>query len=164
MKPALLSLLYLLTHAIITNGQLAIIKDRDGFTNVRAGSNVNTKIIGKLHNGDVFCYGEEQNGWVNVVYYPADSSDRAYLEGEMPLERLTGLRMTIGGHAVDIPPAAWDNLYDPTLETCNVFADARTGFMYIHLLSTRSAAGGYEMVWIFKNDRYVRRYVDQSNN
>jgi hypothetical protein len=233
---AFLSLIYILAHDVVANGQLATIKDSDGFTNVRAGSNVNAKIIGKFHDGDVFGYGDEQNGWVNVIYYPVDSSDRRYLEGyihkdrllpidqlqrmpenektvtnghltlhndsltvelttapfrpnqhalrkdkyglvqkidgkrplgtdgDMPLEKLTCLRMTIGGRAVDIPAAAWENLYDPTLETCNVFVDIRTGFTYIHMLSTRSAAGGYDMVWIFKNGRYVRRYVDQSNN
>jgi hypothetical protein len=235
MKPTFSSLLYILAHALIANGQLAIIKDPDGFTNVRAGSSVNTKIIGKFHDGDVFTYGNEQNGWVKVMYYPADSSDRVSFEGyihkdrllpidqlhciiqnektvknghltlhkdsltvelmtapfrpaqhvlrkednliqkidskrplgtdgEMPLEKLTRLRMTIGDHAVDIPAAAWDNLYDPTLETCGIFVDTRTGFLYVHLLSNRSAAGGYEMVWVFKNDRYIRRYVDQSNN
>ena len=235
MKPALLSLLYILAHALIARGQLATIKDPDGFTNIRAGRSVNAKIIGQFRDGDVFAYGEEKNGWVNVLYSPADSSDSRYLEGyihkdrlqpldqlhcilennkpvtnrhltlhrdsltvelmttpfqpkdhillkkgrlipkidgktalgtdeEMPLEQLTCLRLTISGHAVEIPAKAWDNLYDPTLETCEVFVDNRTGFMYIHLLATRSAAGGYDMVWIFKNDRYVNRYVDQSNN
>ena len=235
MKPVLLSLLCILAHALVANGQLATINDPDGFTNVRAGRNVNTKLIGKFHDGDVFCYGDEQNGWVKVIHCPADSSDRVCIEGyihkdrllpidqlhcifqnnktvtnghltlhkdsltvelltapfrpaqhalrkeddliqkidgkrplgtdgEMPLAILTRLHMTIGNHAVDIPAAAWGNLYDPTLETCSVFADTRTGFLYIHLGSYRSAAGGYEMVWIFKNGRYVSRYVDQSNN
>lgn len=63
-----------------------------------------------------------------------------------------------------IPPAAWDNLYDPTLGTCNIFIDTRTGFMYVYLMSGRSAAGGYEVVWVFKNGRYLKRYVDQPNN
>ncbi len=82
----------------------------------------------------------------------------------MPLEKLTSLRVTISGNKVDIPATAWENLYNPTLETCKVFLDASTGFMYINLTTTRIAAGGYEMVWIFKNGRYVRRYVDQSND
>jgi hypothetical protein len=235
MKSAILFLFYILAHTLIANGQLSVINDSDGFTNVRASRSINAKIIGKFRDGDVFCCGEEKNGWVDVIYYPADSGDRVILEGyihkdrlmpitqlrcilqkskkvmnghltlhkdsltveltsapfrpahhvlrkennqiqtidgkrplgtdgEMPIEQLTGLRMTIGGHAVDIPAAAWDNLYEPTLETCDVYFDTRTGFMYIHLLSTHGAAGGYEMVWIFKNNRYVRRYVDQSND
>jgi hypothetical protein len=200
------------------------------------GKSRRSRIIGQFHDGDVFSYNYEKNGWVNVVYCPADSSDRIYLDGyihkdrlldifdlpcvlennkpvknghltlhrdsltveliatpfrpkqhalrkgkfgdvqkidgkrplgtdaEMPLEQLAFLRITIGGQAVDISPAAWDNLYDPTLETCRVFADTVTGFMYIHLLSTRSAAAGYDVVWIFKSGRYVKRYVDQSKN
>jgi hypothetical protein len=235
MKYALLTLLYILTHVLITKGQFATIKDPDGFTNVRTAANINAKIIGRLHDGDVFTYGEEKNGWVNITYFPADSSERVYLDGyihkdrllpleklhcllenrrpatnhrlrvqndsltveltttafrekdhtlqkdkgmiqkidgkrplgtdgEQPLAQLIRLRVTIKGDTIDIPATAWENLYDPTLETCTVFADNRSGFMYIHLLSNRSAAGGYEMVWIFKNNRYVKRYVDQSNN
>jgi hypothetical protein len=235
MKLTFLSLIYILAHALVANGQLATIKDPDGFTNVRDGSSVNAKIIGKFHDGEVFTYGEEKNGWVNVVHFPADSPNGEYegyihkdrllplydlphiaennkpvknghlslyhdsltvelitapfrpnqhvlrndehgyiqkidgkrplgTDGEMPLEKLAGLRMTVSGRAVDIPAAAWDNLYDPTLESCNVFADTRTGFMYIHLDSYRSAAGGYDVVWVFKNGQYVSRYVDQSNN
>jgi hypothetical protein len=235
MKLVFLSLTYILSHAFVATAQLAIINDPDGFTNVRAGSSANSKIIGKFNDGDVFSYDDEKNEWVKVGYYPADSSNRVYFEGyihkdrllpidqlycilknhktvtnghltlhkdsltvefmitpfrpaqhllrkendwiqkidgkrplgtdgEMPVEKLTRLRVVIGDHAVAIPAAAWDNLYDPTFETCNVLVDARTGFMYIDLVSDRSAAGGYEIVWIFKNDRYIKRYVDQSNN
>ena len=236
MKLTFLSLIYILANALIVNGQIATIKDPDGFTNVRASSNVNAKIIGKFHDGDVFGYGEEKNGWVKVIYYPADSLDGRYLEGyihkdrllpiydlqriaenskkltnghlelrtdsltvelttdpfqpnqhvlekdkggsiqkidgkiplgtdgEIPLEKLTFLRVTISGNKVDIPAAAWVNLYNPTLETCKVFVNSSTGFMYISLTTTRISAGAYQMVWIFKNGRYVRRYVDQSND
>jgi hypothetical protein len=236
MKLTFLSLSYILAHALIVNGQIATIKDPDGFTNVRASGNVDAKIIGKFYVGDVFGYGEEKNGWVNVVYYPADSLDRRSLEGyihkdrllpilelqriaensrkltnghlelridsltvelitapfqpnqhvlkndeggsiqkidgkipfgtdgDMPLEKLTGLRVTISGHKVDIPATAWENLYNPTLETCKVFVNSSTGFMYISLTTIHISAGAYELVWIFKNGRYVRRYIDQSND
>jgi hypothetical protein len=236
MKPTFLSLIYILVNALVANGQLATIKDPDGYTNVRAGSGVNAKIIGEFHVGDVFGYGEEKNGWVNVIYYPADSFDTRILEGyihkdrllpiydlqritenskkltnghlelrtdsltvelitapfqpnqhvlekdqggsiqkidgkrplgtdgEMPLEKLTSLRVTISGNKMDIPATAWENLYNPTLETCKVFVNISTGFMYISLTTTHISAGGYEMVWIFKSGRYVRRYVDQSND
>jgi hypothetical protein len=235
MKPTL-SLIYILANALVVNGQIATIKDPDDFTNVRASSSVNAKIVGKFHDGDVFDYGEEKNGWVNVIYDPADSLDRVSLEGyihkdrllpifdlpriaesskkltnghlelrtnsltlelttapfqpnqhvlekdqggsiqkidgkrplgtdgDMPLEKLTSLHITISGNKVDIPATAWENLYNPTLETCKVFVNSSTGFMYISLTTTRISAGGYKMVWIFKNGRYVRRYVDQSND
>jgi Bacterial SH3 domain len=236
MKLAVVSLLYMLGQTHVASGQLAIIKDPDGVTNIRAGAGINAKIIGKFHDGDVFGYDDEKNGWVHVYYNPADSSDSRSLEGyihkdrllpiydlqqivkndksatnghltvhkdsltvelvaapfrpkqhvlrkdksgyiekidgkrplgtdgDMPFEKMTSLRVTIGGRAVDIPAAAWDNLYDPTLETCTVFADTRTGFLYISLFNNRSAAGGYEMAWVFKNGEYIRRYVDQTNN
>lgn len=229
-------MIYILLQGLLAKGQLATVRDPDGFTNVRAGSSIHAKIIGRLYDGDVFGYGRKENGWMKVYYWPSDSADSRGFEGhiykdrllsiydlphtpeiekparnghvivrndslvveirstafhpdqhklrkdkfgniqlidgkrplgtdgEMPLEQLTSLSMTIGGRPVDIPASAWDNLYDPTLETCGVFLDTRKGFLYVHLLSTRSAAGGYEMVWIFKNGRYLKRYVDQSNN
>jgi hypothetical protein len=103
---------------------------------------------------------KDKNGEVEKI----DGKRPLGTDGEMPLEQLTYMRMTIGADTAEIPAAAWGNLYDPTLQTCSVFVDTKTGFLYIDLLSNRSAAGGYEIVWIFKNGRYVRRYVDQSEN
>ena len=233
---------FLITASILAidlsaNAQQATIKDPDGYTNVHAGSSLKTKVIGRFYNGDVFNFGNEENGWVKVYYWPADSSEQRSFEGyiykdrlfpfdkirrlrehqktltidhlklhfdsvtvdlitapfrsahhivrygspgfyivkidgkrpmgtdgEIPHEELVGLHMTTNGAAMHIPASAWDNLYDPDFRTCHAYFDTGTGFMYISLASTRSAAGGYDVVWIFKNGRYIKRYVDQSNN
>ena len=71
----------------------------------------------------------------------------------------TGQHMTIRGNAVDIPAAAWNDVYEAHLTTCNVFFDTSTGFIYVYMPSCGDDAGAYEIVWIFKNGRYVKRYV-----
>lgn len=48
----LLSLLFL---SLISNAQLAIIYDKDGFVNLREKPNKTSKIIGKIIEGQVFC-------------------------------------------------------------------------------------------------------------
>jgi hypothetical protein len=50
----LLLLLFLLT--IRTYGQFATIDDKDGYTNVRKEKDINSAIVGRLYNEDVFLY------------------------------------------------------------------------------------------------------------
>jgi hypothetical protein len=231
MKPAFLWLICILAHALVANGQFAIIRDPDGFTNVRADSSAKAKIIGQFHDGDVFTSTYNCHGWVKVYYEPDEFTDKGYFEGyiyqdrllsiedlqhlpkngrtlveghltlhndsvtvdlrtapfqpkqhvirkdkdgqvqkidnktflgtdgSMPDQKLTSLRMTIRGNAVDIPAAAWNDVYEAHLTTCNVFFDTSTGFIYVYMPSCGDDAGAYEIVWIFKNGRYVKRYV-----
>ncbi|MBN9382692.1 MAG: SH3 domain-containing protein [Chitinophagaceae bacterium] len=235
MKFTLLPVVYILSFTLSAKGQLAIIRDPDGFTNVRAGKSTTTKIIGKFLDGDVFSYSYEKNDeWASVYYNPNESNDSGQLQGfihkdrllpmeqlkhipetrncrtlrdgklmihndsvtlqlttapfqarqhvlrkdkdgyvstidgrkpvgsdgSMPRQKLTAFRMTIGGNTVDIPAAAWNDIYEPTLETCNVFFDTRTGFMYIFIPSSSDGGGAYTIAWIFAKGRYVKRYVD----
>jgi hypothetical protein len=50
----LLLLLFLIS--INTFGQLATIVDKDGYTNVRKDKDINSAIVGRLYNEDVFLY------------------------------------------------------------------------------------------------------------
>ena len=230
MKPAFLWLTFILARALVANGQFGTIRDTDGYTNVRADSSTSAKIIGQLHDGDVFTYTYTYHGWVKVYYQPDEFSNRGYLEGyiyhdrllaiddlqplsengrtlagghltlhndsvtvelrmapfqakqhvlekdkrgwiqkidgkrpvgtdgEMPDQKLISLHMIIRGNLVDIPAAAWNDVYEPDPETCHVFFDTRTGFIYVNILGS-DGAGAYEIFWIFKNGRYVKRYV-----
>jgi hypothetical protein len=234
MKPAFLWLLFILPHAFLANGQFAVIRDADGFVNVRAGDSIKAKIIGRLHDGEVFVSTFAQNGWVKVYFDPETSYRAKGFEGYIhedrllsieklphvprsgktlekghlklqndsvdveiltapfrpkqhvirkdkhgnvqtidgvfpygagdgvPEQKVTSLSMNIRGRAVDIPASAWNDLYEPDLEISNVFFDARTGFIYIVMPANggNSASGAYEIAWVFKNGRYVTRYID----
>jgi hypothetical protein len=233
-KPILLFLLPILGHALLASGQFAVIKDRDGYTNVRSGDSLTAKIVGRLHDGEVVVTTFTQNGWTKVFYDPEKSygghpfegfvhEDRlrqiddlphvrnsaiklenglltlqndsvsvqintasfrpkehvlrkdnhgnvqtidgkfAYGSGDdVPARKVTKLTLTIRGEAVPIPAAAWNDLYEPTLETTNIYFDTRTAFLYIEMPANggNSASGAYAIVWVFKNGKYVTRYFN----
>jgi hypothetical protein len=99
MKPALLFLSCVI--ALVAQGQLAVINDPDGFTNVRAGKGVSTKITGKFFNGDVFLYNEDDKTaeWIQVFYNPEKSVSTHDMQGYihrdrlMPVDRLKHISM-----------------------------------------------------------------------
>ena len=233
MKPAFLCLTLLL-HTAITNGQLAVIKDPDGFTNVRKKDSSSSAIMGQFHNGEVFLFDTEsaKSGWIQVFYHPKESSDSGYLQGFLHADRLlpidklphisptskrlknghltlrndsmtfeivaapflpkqhkigkdksgfvlkidgrkpvgtdgniprvalVSLTITVNGRPLEIPPTAWNDLYEPGLETCNAYFDLTSGYMYLYMPSCSDGAGFYSIAWIFRNGRYLKRYID----
>ncbi|MBQ4818611.1 hypothetical protein [Aquimarina sp. MMG016] len=63
----------ILTFIVLCNcsyGQVAIIKDKDGYTNVRKEPNINSKVIYKLKDSEVFIYEDsdtaENSNWIAV--------------------------------------------------------------------------------------------------
>jgi hypothetical protein len=83
-------------------------------------------------------------------------------EDGVPAQKVMGLALTISGHTVDIPASAWNDLYEPTLETTNVYFDTRTACLYVEMPANggNNAAGAYAIVWVFKSGKYVTRYFN----
>jgi hypothetical protein len=46
--------------------RLAIIQDKDGFVNVRASGDINSEIVGKISEGELFSYIEAKTEWFTV--------------------------------------------------------------------------------------------------
>ncbi len=234
MKPTFLFLLSIFGHAFLASGQFAVIRDPDGFTNVRAGDSIKARVVGRPHDGEVVVTTFTQNGWTKVFYDPEKSYGGHPFEGFMhedhlqsienlphiqdsdiklkngrltlqndsvsaqistapfrpkqhvlrkdahgnvqtidgkfawgsgdsvPAQQVTGLTLTIRGQAVDIPASAWNDLYEPTLETSNVYFDTRTACLYIEMPANggNSASGAYAIVWVFKSGKYLTRYFN----
>lgn len=69
----MIPLIFLLAITPFYFSQFYIVKDKDGFVNVRESENVNSKVISKLKNGEiVHSYGdfeENKGNWINVDYH-----------------------------------------------------------------------------------------------
>lgn len=80
----LLSLLTLISINSITWSQVATVQDSDGWTNVREKPNGNSRIINRIHEGEVYWYAFDDEGsdsnW-SEIYYLTDSTDYYFSMG-----------------------------------------------------------------------------------
>jgi hypothetical protein len=83
----LIAILVLTSNAY---GQLAVIKDPDGFTNVRESKSASSKIVGRLNADDIFLYDFDNEGeqWVGVYL---DKAGKRYIQGYIHKSRLQPL-------------------------------------------------------------------------
>lgn len=89
--------------------------------------------------------------------------------GEMPRTVITDIHFMIGKDTLQVPPAAYSDLFNLNFtykdrsnvqRTANgVFFSADKSHVYLYLLS-RDEKGGYEVTWIFQDKQYLRRVVD----
>ncbi len=95
----ILHTILILLIALSTFGQVAIIQDKDGFTNVRKAPNTQSEIIFKILENKVFWYDYEENvdegDWISI-YIPKNDysfacSDQDYIVGFIHKSRLLPL-------------------------------------------------------------------------
>jgi hypothetical protein len=95
----LILLIALLLTTVIATAQVAIIQDKDGYTNVREKPNGQSPIIHKLYNNEAFWYdyeeGQNTDEWI-PVYIPKNafsfsSTQPDYIEGFIHKSRLQPL-------------------------------------------------------------------------
>ncbi|WP_125077687.1 hypothetical protein [Rufibacter latericius] len=95
----LVALIALVLTSIVARAQVAIIKDKDGYTNVRKQPNAQAEIIYKVSSNQAFWYNTEAEGEWMTVYIPKNdfsfsSTQPDYIEGFIhksriqPLEKL----------------------------------------------------------------------------
>lgn len=68
----ILSSLIALGFALHATAQMAVIQDKDGYTNVRQEPNGTSKIIHKINDGEVIYIGEQTNHWTEVQFHPTE--------------------------------------------------------------------------------------------
>jgi len=89
--------------------------------------------------------------------------------GKLPVTTIQSVLITIGRDTINIPAAAYIDLYDPVF--CRPGANAKTKCntgvyfskdnhrMYVYMLNGNGREG-YEVTWIFQDKQYVRRVID----
>ncbi|HRD54605.1 MAG TPA: hypothetical protein PKY96_18340, partial [Flavobacteriales bacterium] len=90
-------------------------------------------------------------------------------DGGMPRKSIKRVAVTIDSASVQIPRSAWDDLYEPFFcgtssteglyWTCHVARSLDRKRVYVHMQNS-DGAGGYAVIWIFINGRYVRRVIE----
>lgn len=219
------------------NACYAVIKDADGFTNIRQSSNNSSQIIGKIYNYVVFTCEPDNTNWLKVLYitphkhkkenwiegyvykthvfflknwkeleakqlsdnlaiYKHDSLivtikkarfqpqkhklyyhkevptntmaeltkiDNKFFwgtDGTMPKEAISMVKIFINNSAIDIPATAYDDLYDPFLKSIQLIRSS-PNTLYV-MMTNSDGAGAYSVIWVFNNNKYSGRYIDDS--
>lgn len=208
----------------------AVIKDTDGYVNIRKAPNTSSAIVGKIYKYNVFdCEINKTNWWkvLQVQYdnhhksswlegyiysnrvtllsnwkkinkknvYPGScvlktdsliisvtkksfnpgghkltkSGQELYFidgkvfwgtDGPIPQKSISKLMLVKNGKSICIPTDAFNDLYEPNLETLSVcYGPENT--LYISM-NNSDGAGAYSIVWAFKDYKYYSRYIDDS--
>ncbi|OKL39334.1 hypothetical protein [Pontibacter flavimaris] len=95
----LIILIALLLTTVIATAQVAIIQDKDGYTNVREKPNGQSQVIHKLYSNEAFWYdyeeGHDTNEWIPVFIpknlFSLNSTEVSYIEGFIHKSRLQTL-------------------------------------------------------------------------
>lgn len=224
----LIALIFMLVISYSAHGQqafqlsekavYAVVKDNDGFVNVRKSPGTNAPIVGKIYNYSIFSCDVDKTNWWKVLFIERNNSgSEAYIEGYVHKSRLvllpkwktkiTGLNVEItkttfvakqhklssknnevisidgkrfwgtdgpmpktvisavkisnNGSIVDVPASAFNDLYEPRLKSLAMTTGPDNTF-YVKL-DNSDGAGAYSVIWIFKDNKYYARYIDDSN-
>jgi len=86
--------------------------------------------------------------------------------GKVPKMAVSGVSVVIDNDTVAIPPTAYNDLFDPNFTIKEggksydaVYFSGDKHTMYIYLLCN-DGMGGYEVTWVIRDKKYVRRIVD----
>ena len=81
-------------------------------------------------------------------------------DGELPRTAITSLKVTINGSKIDIPKSAFYDLYEPRFSSITVYL-GKNNTIYVKM-GNSDGAGAYTIIWIIKNGKYLKRYIDNS--
>lgn len=59
--------------------QFAVIKDQDGYVNVRSSTKVSNNVSDKLNNGFIVYYFEPKGNWANIDYKKNEKELNGYI-------------------------------------------------------------------------------------
>jgi hypothetical protein len=79
-------------------------------------------------------------------------------DGALPTKVISSLSFIKNGVNLTIPKDAYNDLYQPTLSTLKVYL-GKGNTAYIEL-NNSDGAGAYTVIWIVKNERYLKRYIN----
>jgi hypothetical protein len=82
-------------------------------------------------------------------------------DGDIPKKIITGVKIIKNGVPIIIPNNAFNDLYEPWLKSLQVYI-GKNNTIYIEM-DNSDGAGAYSIIWIIKNNHYLKKYIDNSN-
>ncbi|MCU0352441.1 MAG: SH3 domain-containing protein [Cytophagales bacterium] len=89
------AILLLIPWSFAAAQYLAIVKDKDGYVNVREGRGTDTKVVGRILEGDAFLYLEpEKSEWYEIFYSTGKDHITGYIHKSrvVPINQLPRVR------------------------------------------------------------------------
>lgn len=82
------------------------------------------------------------------------------LPNDLPKNSISSVKITIREHLVLIPKKAYNDLYEPSFRAFKVYLGNKNT-IYIRM-DNSDGAGSYTVIWIIKNHKYLKRFIDNS--
>ncbi len=120
-----------------------------------------------LTNGSIKI-GIEKENFIAKNYYLTYNQDGNLIQinsnniwgadGNVPREQYKSITISIGLQQIFFPKSAFEDLFSPNLSSVEAFYDKDENRLYLSSLNG-DGAGGYLVLWIFKNGVYEDRLV-----
>jgi aryl carrier-like protein len=101
-----------------------------------------------------FKYFKETKGQIELI----DNKNYWGTDGGMPQTEYKTITLKIGQRIVQLPRAALENLYEPSLYNIEVYFNKEKNIIYIQSINS-DGAGSYEIIWKIENGKYKERFV-----
>lgn len=79
-------------------------------------------------------------------------------DGNIPQEQYKAITISINSQKVFFPKSAFENTFSPNLSNTQAFYDKEENRLYLSTLNG-DGAGGYVVLWVFKNGIYEDRLI-----
>jgi len=89
-----------------------------------------------------------------------DGTNPYGVDGSFPSTQIIELNLSIGGFTIDIPSNAYLDLYNINYNNIEI-RKGIDGTLFVVLANNSDGAGAYNAVWIFKDRKYLSRFVSR---
>jgi hypothetical protein len=82
-------------------------------------------------------------------------------DGDAPKREISLIKIIKNGLPVDIPKSAYNDLYEPNFSSYSINIYINSNTIYIKMANS-DGAGGYTVIWVIKDNKFYKRYIDNA--
>ena len=80
------------------------------------------------------------------------------IDGDLPEKEIYNIALTINKKTILMPVESYNDLFEPNSNTEIHYDDK--GNIYLYMPNNSDGAGGYDVVWVIRDGKLTKRYVD----